>query len=521
MMKLKSLNSIVTFAVLLFACISGIALINGCRKTDRIENIPSVNNTEKRFFNEHQSSDPLVQAINKFFVRKNETEHFVEKTVSLIGYPRWDKSMMVKPQPASRGNSEDSVSVVYIPFVRDSQNYVNASLIVKTTETDTLYQFLCDWQYSGYGFDNVEEGWNARNIFHIFSILDRSVFDRKKFRIIDKRLISTDAQNIMDSMGINPDTAEIITEWQESQNVSGRSNVLAPFEICTSWFECIVPCPENKTSGRNTTLMPLCCLVSAYGEVCTTVYIEIPEGNGGGSGGGGGNPPSGGGGGGGGETPPECEGGGTGNRLTNYVNPCGPGWIPVDDEPPSSIELTIDNIKNYKNTSAVIADLEGQVGITSSNFETKVFLDDNSYTVPNSSGGFKIYINKNLSIEKGLLAYAHELSNANNINQIDLLISTAMNNPKTLANKIAFADGMAYVEAKGVYTALLVAYETGNMGLITAPSNIIDVLYNVLSGTITLAEGINIIFTYIQSGDAVDENGNSIYQGYLDYYDSL
>lgn len=338
MMKLKSRNSIVTFAVLLFVCISGIALINGCRKTDRIENIPSVNNTEKRFFNEHQSSDPLVQAINKFFSRKNETKHFVEKTVSLIGYPRWDKSMLISSTITSRGNSEDSVNVVYIPFVRDSQNYVNASMIIRTTPSDTTFRYLCDWEYNDYGIDTAGTGWNARDIFHVFAMLDRSVFGRNSFRIKDEYLLTQAEKDYIINMGLTFDSTVVIYTLQPSQNSSGRNNLLLPVEVCDDVMVCIRqqmlgfriggsgrsstydPCPQGQTPFIFT--------------LCTTVMVEIPTGGVGGSGSGGGNPPSGGGGGGSTPPDPDCEGSGTGNRSSNYENPCGPGWVPIDDDPP-------------------------------------------------------------------------------------------------------------------------------------------------------------------------------------------
>jgi hypothetical protein len=34
-----------------------------------------------------------------------------------------------------------------VPFARDSQNYVNAAMVIKASTTDTSFEYRCDWQY--------------------------------------------------------------------------------------------------------------------------------------------------------------------------------------------------------------------------------------------------------------------------------------------------------------------------------------------------------------------------------------
>jgi hypothetical protein len=67
----------------------------------------------------------------------------------------------------------------------------------------------------------------------------------------------------------------------------------------------------------------------------------------------------------------------------------------------------------------------------------------------------------------------------------------------------------------------LVAIETGNSNLITWPNTVYNAVIDAENATISKADALIIISDYIISGGAVDEGGNSIYQGYLDFYDTL
>ena len=147
-----------TFFLIQFICLSTILIINGCRKADVAANPPTetaiVNNIEQKFFNDNAPITPLVKALNGFLQRENDTLKFVEKTVRKIGYPRWDKAVTVSNSSniANRGNSGDSLTVTYIPFVRDSQIYVNAAMAIFTTSEDTTFIYYCDWQYKEHSF---------------------------------------------------------------------------------------------------------------------------------------------------------------------------------------------------------------------------------------------------------------------------------------------------------------------------------------------------------------------------------
>ncbi|MBK6937672.1 MAG: hypothetical protein IPH18_12900 [Chitinophagaceae bacterium] len=315
-----------------------------CRKTDsRATEEPSTQVKESRFFSEHTSTNPQVQGIAKYLERQNEKLGFVEKTVKKIGYPRWNKTFIVNQStginPSDRLENEDTTTIYYIPFVRDSQNYVNASLLIRTQPSDTAVQYLMDWQYQNYGFDSTATGWNANSIFHVFAMMDNLVFGRTQFRIIDSNLLVSAERNALNGAGLSFNSTTVTRTLDFAPNVgsSNLTELLMPVEVCTPVTVCLLECPPELHGFRPglTETLP-CCLVQATYSFCTTVMVYIPSGDGGdgGSGSGGtGTPPSGGGGGGG-LTPGDC-GGVAPQALIETADPCTSGWGPVNpDEPP-------------------------------------------------------------------------------------------------------------------------------------------------------------------------------------------
>ncbi|HRA12502.1 MAG: hypothetical protein KAY50_04870 [Chitinophagaceae bacterium] len=143
-----------TFCIIQVVCLSAIFIINGCRKVDRVDDRPTdvieISNIEQKFFNNNAPINPLVKIFNGLLQKKNEKLKFVEKTVSKIGYPVWNKAITIPKLGTTqgRGNSGDSATLTYIPFVRETENFVNASMIIEATTIDTSFEYLCDWQYS-------------------------------------------------------------------------------------------------------------------------------------------------------------------------------------------------------------------------------------------------------------------------------------------------------------------------------------------------------------------------------------
>ena len=282
----------------------------------------SVSRIEQNFFNTHRSADASEKAIVEYMKRQNDKLHFVAQTVKQIGYPRWDKAITISKTDASvngRGQTADSANIFYVPFVRDSQNYVNASLIVKTNPADTSFSYLCDWQYSQRNYGSPLGDSTAEHLSLFFMIMDKNVFGHNRFILTDTALFASHPRQ-------NDSTLRSV-EIHETSNTSGRNNTLTT-SIC---FELIVcGSPNNRACKGPNGCDYLNC--EATPAVCylTTVCIDFDEPPPSGGGGGGGSGGTGGGsGGGGGGTPPEC--GGTLRAIagrTNVVDPCGPGWVP-------------------------------------------------------------------------------------------------------------------------------------------------------------------------------------------------
>ena len=302
--------------------LAGLLVYISCRKIDRQTDKPVNTSTESKFFTNHASSNSLVQAITQFVKGENSRYKFVDKLVKQIGYPYWDKATIVSKSHigvVNRANTEDSVNITYIPFVRDSQNYVNASLLIKTSPSDTAFQFLLDWQYASYGFDTTSQDWNGRDIFNLFASFDKEVFGRSAFQITDNRLFG------------EPDSGKIVVvKIRPQQQTQQRANILISVTMCNYVAVCYGPAWYNSWCDGDCTED---CEYYTHTETeCTTFWIEDGWTPGGGGTGGGSGSGGGGGSGNGGWNPPPCPGGTV--RGATYEN-CTPGWIPPGEGGPT------------------------------------------------------------------------------------------------------------------------------------------------------------------------------------------
>ncbi len=177
-----------------------------CKKIDNHSSNSSeayIAQVENRFLNEHSSSDPTILTLIDFVKRKNDKNHFISKTVERIGYPYWDKSLSIKKQSISgtikknimgTSNNESvtdtakSVDIYYVPFVRDAQNYVNASMVIKASATDTSFYYLCDWQYQDKPHGLTATNTNAEGYAVFFMMLDNRTLGHTDFNIKDPGL---------------------------------------------------------------------------------------------------------------------------------------------------------------------------------------------------------------------------------------------------------------------------------------------------------------------------------------------
>ncbi len=218
---------------------------------------------------------------------------------------------------AGRRSSADSTYIYNIPFVRENENYVNASLNLKISGADTTFGYSCDWQYRQ--FQNTPNSvTDSAEKFAVFLMtLDKSVFGHTKFKIVDSNLFR------------NGSHRSYYVTLSEAEKLNGRNSVLIEIEVCQEgtiyWFE---ECPYKDSPkceyGCDHCIL---CLTPHPYTYCWDDYAD--DGTGGGGGGigaggvGGGDGGSGSGGGSGGGTPPNC--------TPGQHPPCEPGWIPEDD----------------------------------------------------------------------------------------------------------------------------------------------------------------------------------------------
>ena len=298
-----------------------------CRKTDI--SVDKYGSTQvEQFFNGHATSNPLIKGIQRFLNSENAKTGLIQNLISKNGFAFWDKSLVfenLQLTPSANTVANDSAQVVYIPLIRPTEQFVNASIIVKMTEADTSYRILADWQYSGYGFDTTNTlVWSAKDIFNIFATLNRAVFGYTKFKITDGRIFGDSQQN-QKEVTIN-NTSGLRNE------ASGRDNLLSMVTLCNSWTVCIIAGPTGSFHQKGESLPAGVCNTYYY---CTTIWIEDGSpgsgGGTGGTGGGTGGGTSGGTGGTGGGTG-GGSGGGTGGTGGGTGGTGGGGWVPLGDD---------------------------------------------------------------------------------------------------------------------------------------------------------------------------------------------
>jgi hypothetical protein len=257
-----------------------LTLYSACRKTDQTPEqqalTPKQCEIESKFFNTNRTTDPTEKALVDFLKRKNEKENFVEKTVKQIGYPIWEKTMAVKTLDNNasiiQNNYPDSINIYYIPFVRDTQNYVNASFVVTVTPTDTLLTNLIDHQYTQLPNDPSLTIDNAEKHTLFFMLLDYIVFGYKDFQITDSLLFNNGQEN-----------ADLVhIELQQNNNLNQNTLLaMAAGPVCInaslSLTGCI-SCPGNVSYSQ--------CWEEYYGLGASNSGTTLSgTGGGGGSGG--------------------------------------------------------------------------------------------------------------------------------------------------------------------------------------------------------------------------------------------
>lgn len=266
----------------LFVFVFGLVYV-ACRKVDQVqlpENSPA--KEEAKFFSSHPSSEPAIQAGIQFVRGENSKHHFVSNLLSRIGVPHWDKSLVASSHQGRQNDLTDSSTFLYIPFVRDSQYYVNAALIIKMAETDTTFKILLDADY----IDTAAiPEWSPRDVMNLFATLEKSIFDHNKFEILDSLLLTTEEINAIHTTGKGFNDFFVTYTFTPVEN-TGRSNIFVQGLVCND----VTSCVSEMLLARSSILLSLpACPPGSMPfttEQCTNTWIYIPYSGGGGTGGG-------------------------------------------------------------------------------------------------------------------------------------------------------------------------------------------------------------------------------------------
>jgi len=304
---------------ILVSVLSLLIIYIACRKADRqVEGSSPAEQTD-HFFSRHLPSDPVRLAALQFVKSQNDRYHFVPGLVRKIGYPYWDKAIVVAnlPPPANR-TASDSADVVFVPFVQEQANGVDAALRISMNAGDTTFKIITKWQYS----DSAGTGMGARDQSLLLMSLDKTVFGHALFKITDSTAFPADTGRAAAFVKLNGGIST-----GRGQPAGTDLVVTHLLQVC---YEYLAP-----TYGYVTGCAPGDpCNPYHTVSVCSfLVWYEVLEdpddpGSGPGSGGNSGNGgndgnnggPSGSGGSGGGWNPPGCTG-----------SACGGGYILVED----------------------------------------------------------------------------------------------------------------------------------------------------------------------------------------------
>jgi hypothetical protein len=367
----KKIRSLLTLAAVL--SLMAVAYIS-CRKND-VEQVTAQQreSTESRFFNSHRSQDPVETAIVGFVKRRNSKTHFVEETVKRIGYPRWDKAfkpstsvtvqkVKVLGKNANNGTaSPDNYDVYYVPFVRDEEDRVNASMVIKASASDTTIGYICDWQYRQRAYGSADVEASAERYALFFMMMDSRTLEHQKYDILDDRLFASSGPPS------NEKARTLGIKRSGSTSATGKKP-LDEALVCLDFYTCETPgyCSTHG-DGICDYCGSFCHLIARFCDGYSAAAGTGPGGSDWGISWGvwsWGGPDSGDGGAGGGsggysggsDLPPfPCDGppsdasrsGNTGQIKMNGT-PCdvGPGWSPADPYAPDQL-LTFGNLKGW------------------------------------------------------------------------------------------------------------------------------------------------------------------------------
>jgi len=312
-----------------------------CRKYDSRPEAQVFSDNNSKFFNAHRSSDKLEETIVNYLVQQDAKVPFVERSINQVGYPMWNKKMVISKTKVNSKGATEATTIAYIPFVRDAENFVNASIAVRFSPGDTSFWFLCDWQYSRRQFQGsgTMTDSSAEKMALLFMALDQNTFGRNRFDITDMRLFHG-SSNYADTVNK--------TRWVKIEPLTNGARNTTMASICYTTTVYTIGMNHHCVGcWPNPCDMCTAVCVDWYTTTTTEVHcfdeeINPPPPTGGGGSGGGGS-------GSGNTNPPPCNGIPVA-KGADVTDPCQPGWVPPPPPPPcDQFMTTLKNDQNFRN----------------------------------------------------------------------------------------------------------------------------------------------------------------------------
>lgn len=207
-----------------------------CRKIDRVAEKEEAKQ-ETDFFGTYKTTDESVLAVLSYMKRDEAKYHFVKEMVGRIGLPRWDRARVFVDgtgQIYGRSADGDSATIVFIPFVRPEDGFVNSLLSFRMTQSDTAWRGISDWQYDNLGYDTIPPDTSrfcARDAFNLIATMDQAVFGTTEFEITNGQIFGRDETDTLWATFNSPGGSGRAVGMQRSNFVS-VSLICNTIEVC-------------------------------------------------------------------------------------------------------------------------------------------------------------------------------------------------------------------------------------------------------------------------------------------------
>ncbi len=216
--------------------------------------------------------------------KQDSTLKFTPALINKAGYPRWDKAWVNVP-PGSNGISIEGgelprdTTVVFIPLTMGNVTSAVMTVAINLfSARDTAYNIVYPQHYSLYGFDTTKK-WSARNIFNMFAVFDKELFETDSFFVYDGRIFGVDENDTLKVKRVN-----------DSRSENGNGQPVTDFwDMDCEIYNVYIPCGPTTTIRmvpEDIIIVPGCYYDYGSFQICNPIWVQTgplpPSGGGGG-----------------------------------------------------------------------------------------------------------------------------------------------------------------------------------------------------------------------------------------------